>query len=209
MASAPRTRKRVRAIARAPDGSAFQKCDMCGVSVAISLADMHECQSTQEVKRFKGIRASPNVNKERFWDQPRSGFCIFMYILISEDDCFREKFKEERAKEGKFDEIEIDRKGFDTWKNMSMKRRHPYVHRAAFVDFVHGRALYKEEQKISKGYGCHESSEDYDDAGHAWHSHLPQLPPLQLQDDIDLATVETSQLGDGAISICEDGKFRW
>lgn len=183
MASAPRTRKRVRAIARAPDGSAFQKCDMCGVSVAISLADMHECQSTQEVKRFKGIRASPNVKKERFCDQPRSGFCIFM-----------EKFKEEHAKEGKFDEIEIDRKGFDIWKNMSMKRRHPYLHRAAFVDFVHGRTLYKEEQKIWKGYGCYESSEDYDDAGHAWHSHLPQLPPLQLQDDIDLTTVETSQL---------------
>ncbi|EXB25880.1 hypothetical protein L484_012307 [Morus notabilis] len=128
MAITPRTRKRVRAIPRAPDGSAFR--NWCGVSVAISLADMHECESSQKVKRFRGIQKSPNVQKGRFWDQPRSPFCFFM-----------EEFKK-TCESG--DSIEIDRKGFETWKNMSKEERQPYVRKAARVDSAYYKGLVEE-----------------------------------------------------------------
>ena len=41
-----------------------------------------------------------------------------MTCIIGEDECFREEFKETCEIE---DPIEIDRKGFETWKNMSKK----------------------------------------------------------------------------------------
>ncbi|RYR45972.1 hypothetical protein Ahy_A07g031741 [Arachis hypogaea] len=51
MAARPRARKRVFPLLRAPDGSAFQKCGTCGVSVAIALADIHDCEHKMEPKR--------------------------------------------------------------------------------------------------------------------------------------------------------------
>uniref|UniRef100_A0A803R1Q9 HMG box domain-containing protein n=1 Tax=Cannabis sativa TaxID=3483 RepID=A0A803R1Q9_CANSA len=174
MAAAPRTRKRVRAIPRASDGSAFQNCHACGVSVAIALADMHDCQTTLKVKRFKGIGANPNVKEEFFWDQPRSAFCFFM-----------EEFKENNESKGSIDSIEIDRKGFETWKNMSKEERQPYVREACYVDFVHGKALRKEACIMSKGDAFYESSKHSDDSD-GWHTY-------KSEDAKDQAAAESSE----------------
>ncbi|KAK2396932.1 hypothetical protein QL285_058559 [Trifolium repens] len=65
-----KVKKRVCAIPRAPNGSAFFNCGTCGVSVAISLADMHYCESNKmEFKRFFGIvEKQPFVSRARELD---------------------------------------------------------------------------------------------------------------------------------------------
>lgn len=52
----------------------------CGVSVAVALADMHECETKKEVvvKRFRGVTGSQSVEKQSLGDQPRSSFRVFM-----------------------------------------------------------------------------------------------------------------------------------
>ncbi|OMO83211.1 HAD-superfamily hydrolase, subfamily IA, variant 3 [Corchorus capsularis] len=121
MANNPRTRKRVHAtiVRRAPDGSAFKNCDNCGETVAIALADMHECENKKkELKRFKGVSGTQNLAQPEYpvqW-QPRSAFNIFMEGFMSTN------------KGGNL--IDIDRKGFETWKCMSEKERQPYVTQA-------------------------------------------------------------------------------
>jgi hypothetical protein len=52
----------------------------CGVSVAVALADMHECETKEEVvvKRFRGVCGRQSVVKQSFGDQPRSPFRFFM-----------------------------------------------------------------------------------------------------------------------------------
>ncbi|GAV69849.1 LOW QUALITY PROTEIN: hypothetical protein CFOL_v3_13350 [Cephalotus follicularis] len=104
MANPPRSSKRVHAIQRALDGSAFEKCDCCGDLVVIALTDMHDCGTGKDAKRFKGIFGNPNVNK-CFCDQPRSAFKFFM-------ESFKETYKTRTV-------IDIDEKGFETWKNKS------------------------------------------------------------------------------------------
>ncbi|GLT88539.1 hypothetical protein SLE2022_065590 [Rubroshorea leprosula] len=168
MAIPPRTRKRVHAIRRAPDGSAFEKCDRCGVTVAIALADMHQCRTdNKNVKRFKGISQGQdqNVTKRIYPDQPRSAFRFFM-----------ESF--EGRKKGNL--IYIDRKGFETWKKMSKEERRPYITQAEKVNSAYLKGLNEEliyypqvdddgadsamVGKFDKLYyhgGC-EESEDYD-----------------------------------------------
>ncbi|KAL5569610.1 hypothetical protein UlMin_026185 [Ulmus minor] len=133
MANPPRTRKRVRAIPRAPDGSAFQKCHKCGVSVAIAWVDMHECEPAKDVKRFKGICKRGNVQEESFSKQPRSPFCLFM-----------EQFKT-TCESG--NSIDIDRKGFAAWKNMSNEAREPYVTKAKRVNLAYQKTLLEEEER--------------------------------------------------------------
>ncbi|XP_038719899.1 high mobility group B protein 7 isoform X2 [Tripterygium wilfordii] len=129
----PRPRKRVRAIRRAPDGSAFQPCDGCGISVAVALADMHECETEkEEVKRFKGVCAKQNVIDQSCNDQPRSAFRLFM-----------ESFVNICSKHGKF--IDIDQCGFESWKNMSEEERQPYVYEAEVVNEANTKALRLEE----------------------------------------------------------------
>ncbi|KAF4373427.1 hypothetical protein G4B88_011696 [Cannabis sativa] len=122
MAAAPRTRKRVRAIPRASDGSAFQN-----------------------------------------W----------------------EEFKENNESKGSIDSIEIDRKGFETWKNMSKEERQPYVREACYVDFVHGKALRKEACIMSKGDAFYESSKHSDDSD-GWHTY-------KSEDEKDQAAAESSE----------------
>nr|AAZ52752.1 hypothetical protein At5g05330 [Arabidopsis thaliana] len=83
MAIRPRTRKRVQAVRRAADGSAFKKCEECGVMIAIALYDMHECgEKRREVKRFKYIASGniDNISKPigSFEDEPRSPFVFFL-----------------------------------------------------------------------------------------------------------------------------------
>ncbi|KAL5079269.1 hypothetical protein RYX36_007690, partial [Vicia faba] len=67
-----RVRKRVYAIPRAPDGSAFFNCGKCGVSVAISLADMHLCESDKIHYNF--FQPEPPLE---IYDLPRSPFRLF------------------------------------------------------------------------------------------------------------------------------------
>jgi hypothetical protein len=54
----------------------------CGVSVAISLADMHYCESNKmEFKRFFGIvvkRTFPKNNQQLIKNQPISPYRLFM-----------------------------------------------------------------------------------------------------------------------------------
>ncbi|GAV80952.1 HMG_box domain-containing protein [Cephalotus follicularis] len=130
MANPPRSRKRVQAIQRAPDGSAFEKCDCCCDLVPIALIDMHDCRTGKDVKRFKGIFGKPNVNKQSFCDQPRSAFKFFM-----------ERFKE-TYKTGTV--IDIDEKGFETWKNISKEERQPYIIEAEKVNSAYNKALIQE-----------------------------------------------------------------
>ncbi|KAL6126827.1 hypothetical protein ACLB2K_074872 [Fragaria x ananassa] len=122
MVNLRRTRKRVRAIPRAPDGSAFQNCNKCGVSVAVALAGIHECEPNKEVKRFKGVEFDVE-EKQSFWDQ-----------LI--ERVFKDK------KDGNW--IAINREGFEVWKKMSEKERQPYVKEAERIDEAYQKALLKE-----------------------------------------------------------------
>ncbi|XP_054799906.1 high mobility group B protein 7-like isoform X1 [Prosopis cineraria] len=153
MATLHRSRKRVSAFRRAPDGSAFEMCEGCGTSVAIALADMHECEPKRGVKRFREINVKQLMNKsfedlnqhvpnrspehvsqhvtnKRFEDQPRSPFRLFMesFVKISNNGTL----------------LEIDRKGFETWKSMTEDERQPYVLQAEKLDSAYQRALNKE-----------------------------------------------------------------
>ncbi|XP_034705295.1 high mobility group B protein 7 isoform X2 [Vitis riparia] len=138
MANPPITRKRVHAIAsgirRGPNGSAFEKCHGCGVSVAIALADMHDCGLKRDVKRFKGQREVQILRKQTCLGEPRSPFRLFM-----------ENFRK-ASKTG--NPIDVDRIGFEAWKKMSME-----------VDDEADSAMVG---KFDKFYGFYEDSEDSD-----------------------------------------------
>ncbi|KAJ4845480.1 hypothetical protein Tsubulata_039071 [Turnera subulata] len=133
MGNPPRTRKRVHAIRRAPDGSAFQKCGDCGVLVAIALADMHGCgsEAARDVKRFKGVNGNKlTINKQSLCDQPRSPFRVFM-------DDFVKTCKNMEL-------IDIERKGFETWRNMSNEEREPFVIQSNKVNSAYNKFLIQE-----------------------------------------------------------------
>ncbi|XP_052183371.1 uncharacterized protein LOC127795616 isoform X2 [Diospyros lotus] len=123
----PRVRKRVYPLRRAPDGSAFQNCEYCGVSVAIAIADIHECEPGKDVKRFKGPIRNQVVKEQRIQDLPRSPFCFFMEGFVERCE----------VRNG----IEIDREGFEAWRNMSQKERLPYILQAEKVDLAYRNAL--------------------------------------------------------------------
>uniref|UniRef100_A0A7N0TJK3 HMG box domain-containing protein n=1 Tax=Kalanchoe fedtschenkoi TaxID=63787 RepID=A0A7N0TJK3_KALFE len=133
-------RRRVRAIPRAPDGSAFLKCSDCGVSVPIVLEDMHECGCgvNRDVKRFLGKCERPFVTSLRVEDQPRAAFCIFM-----------EKWRKSLPDE---DPIVVDRKGFDIWKIMSMQERDCYEVEAKRVNYAYLDKWIAEIQAINQKY---------------------------------------------------------
>nr|XP_023912560.1 high mobility group B protein 7 isoform X3 [Quercus suber] len=130
-----RTRKRVHAVLRAPDGSAFQKCESCGVSIAIALADMHECESKKElaVKRFRGVCGRQSVVTESqshtIGDQPRENFL---------KTCKSRNL------------ISIDQAGFDIWKNMSKEEREPYIIEAKRVNSSYMKALLGEVNNMQE-----------------------------------------------------------
>ncbi|KAM1069716.1 hypothetical protein EV1_001506 [Malus domestica] len=127
----PRTRKRVRPIPRAPDGSAFQKCNSCGASVPIALAGMHDCEINEKVKRFKGV--SVDVKKQSIWDQ---------LVVIAPFHFFMKEFTKTSKAENW---VAINREGFEAWKNMSEKERQPYVAEAEKIDKAYQKALLEEE----------------------------------------------------------------
>ncbi|CAN1196887.1 hypothetical protein LINPERPRIM_LOCUS43193 [Linum perenne] len=122
MANFARNRKRVYAIPRrAPDGSAFQPCQKCGVSVAIALSDLHECENSdakRDVKRFRGCSSNRSLAGEVLDGQPLSPFRYFM-------ECFGKRYG---------DPIDADKKGFEIWKIMSKEERRPYVDHAQRVN---------------------------------------------------------------------------
>ncbi|KAI3972840.1 hypothetical protein MKX01_019498 [Papaver californicum] len=140
MANLLRNRKRVFPLCRAPDGSAFQKCDLCRVAVAIAIYDMHECKLKQGrkggKKRIKKCESFAKDDDQTidggggkgFSDQPRSAFCFFM----------------ESLQMGDF--FDIDQKGFEKWKCMSVKERSPFVLEAEKVNSAHENILLKEVQ---------------------------------------------------------------
>ncbi|KAF2296415.1 hypothetical protein GH714_037829 [Hevea brasiliensis] len=138
MANPPRIRKRVHAVRRAPDGSAFEKCDNCGASVPIALADMHECEAQPKtaVKRFKGLNGKQNIVERCYSDQPRSPFRIFMEDFMN--TCKKRKL------------IDIDRKGFEIWRNMSKEERQPYVNNATKVNLAYLKSLIQEVHDSSE-----------------------------------------------------------
>ncbi|XP_043725864.1 uncharacterized protein LOC122672460 [Telopea speciosissima] len=133
MADPPRRRKRVYGLRRAADGSAFEKCDFCGVSYAIALADMHECKAKTEHKRLKAENQNRNPKILIVEDQPRSPFC-----------CFMESFR----KTNNSDYLVEDRKGFETWKNMTPEERSPFVLLSATVNLAYEKVLLKEEEEM-------------------------------------------------------------
>ncbi|XP_071718918.1 uncharacterized protein [Rutidosis leptorrhynchoides] len=122
-------RKRISALRRAPDGSAFQFCEKCGVSVAVALVDMHECDS-KNIKKLKG----DSQLEQRFRDQPRSEFRFFMESFAL--NCNMD------------DLLEIDRKGFETWKNMSSEEKLKYKLQAKKVNNAYYQQLMEEEDQM-------------------------------------------------------------
>ncbi|XP_040996375.1 high mobility group B protein 7 [Juglans microcarpa x Juglans regia] len=137
MANPPRNRKRVRAFRRAPDGSAYRKCNSCGVSVAIALADLHECETKKVVvQRFRGVSERQNVVKPTFGDQPRSPFRVFMESFVKTCKTINV--------------ISIDQNGLDTWKNMSKEERKPYIIEAERVNHSYGKALLEEVDNLQE-----------------------------------------------------------
>ncbi|TXG50003.1 hypothetical protein EZV62_025878 [Acer yangbiense] len=143
------SRKRVHAYAlpRAPDGSAFTKCVFCGVSVAIALYNMHrhECRPKVEVKRFKGFCEKPNECRTKVEVKRFKVVCEKPNVLkqcpSANCDLIRESFEKNCNIENM---IEIDRKGFEAWKNMSNEERRPYCIQADKVNAAHERDLIEE-----------------------------------------------------------------
>ncbi|XP_026658427.2 high mobility group B protein 7 [Phoenix dactylifera] len=164
MANGSRAGKRVHALRRAPDGSAFLKCEHCRASVAVALLDMHECGGNGRHKRRK-----PGKESSSFQDQPRSPFCCFM-------ESFRKKCRDRTL-------LEINRIGFDTWKNMSPYERHKYVIQAEKVNTAYQKILLKESENMSKVDDeadsamvgkidtRHVGSSDYEDSFESFESH--------------------------------------
>ncbi|KAI3751232.1 hypothetical protein L2E82_22280 [Cichorium intybus] len=141
MAYQSRTRKRVNALRRAPDGSAFQTCENCGVSIAIVLVDMHECRFKKDVKRLKGEKREQLIwedVEQRFQDQPRSEFRFFMESFVKKCDSKNL--------------VEIERKGFETWKNMSSQEKLPYKLEAKKVNDAYFQKLIKESEDHMSSY---------------------------------------------------------
>ncbi|XP_078436387.1 HMG-box (high mobility group) DNA-binding family protein [Wolffia australiana] len=123
------TKKRVRAVRRAPDGSSFQICPQCGESVAILLLDMHECGGNEKKRRLE----REVVN---FVDQPRSAFCFFTESLMK--NC--------EAK----DWAEIGREAFEKWVNMSAEERLPFVEQADSVNSAYLKTILEECRSIAQ-----------------------------------------------------------
>ncbi|KAJ3682896.1 hypothetical protein LUZ60_013123 [Juncus effusus] len=177
-----RVRKRVYAFyppLRAPDGSAFIKCELCCGSVLIALADMHDCKEF-DAKKIRKLENRFNEFQEKsdekkmlviprkldedlsmdFHDQPRSPFCFFM---------------EEFSKNCEGDIlIEVYQRGFEAWKNMSIEERIPYEIRAEETDAAYQLKISEEIGEIPKMAGdevnspcksfrcCNEDSSGYD-----------------------------------------------
>ncbi|XP_020108205.1 high mobility group B protein 7 isoform X2 [Ananas comosus] len=135
MANGSRGRKRVHAPRRAPDGSAFIKCERCDRVVAIALLDMHECESNAGFG-LKGRRGGKEALMVGAQDQPRSPFCCFM-------ESFRKKFGSENW-------IEVDRRGFETWKNMTPKERRPFAIEAEEINKAYEKMLLEEVGHMSE-----------------------------------------------------------
>ncbi|CAN8257108.1 unnamed protein product [Cochlearia groenlandica] len=176
MAIRPRTRKRIQAVRRASDGSAFEKCEECGVTIAIALFDMHECGEKKiQVKRFKYINSGKIDNNTKsigsFEDEPRSPFIFFL-----------EDFKEN------YDVSYVEASGicFNVWKKMSQEEQKPFRDLAMEIDFAHNIRLNEEAKLIYKvndeadskdvaklDKSCNmihqEEEEDYDSSDHFEH----------------------------------------
>ncbi|PIN20484.1 HMG box-containing protein [Handroanthus impetiginosus] len=137
MAYQSRARKRVHAIRRGPDGSAFQKCESCGQTVAIALFDMHECGfKKNKKKKLKTQCGNRNVERQGIQDQPRSAFHLFMDEFVK------------TCTDG--NEIEIDKKGCEKWKNMSREERQPFVLQADKLNSAYVKLLLEEENEIQR-----------------------------------------------------------
>ncbi|KAJ8442659.1 hypothetical protein Cgig2_003703 [Carnegiea gigantea] len=139
MANPQRNRKRVRALRRAPDGSAFQN-DECGSSVPVALMDMHECQGTKDVKkdvRIMGKCEPPVVKQMSPSDEPRSAFQFFL-----------ESYMKSRNDE---DLVEVNREAFDKWKKMSDKEQWPYIQQAEKVERAYMKVIREEVNHMSQG----------------------------------------------------------
>ncbi|KAL3630532.1 hypothetical protein CASFOL_023516 [Castilleja foliolosa] len=170
-------RKRVHALRRGPDGSAFHKCESCGLSVAIALVDMHECEI--EKKKLKSYSESGNVKKQRIQDQPRSAFRFFI-----------EEFTKICGDNG--NEVEVENRGFKQWKAMSKEDRLPFSRQADKVNSAYEKLLRKEETEIERFEDEADSAEvgkyderyedNYDSENSDWFeysqsdSHLELLP---------------------------------
>ncbi|XP_058749764.1 uncharacterized protein LOC131622741 [Vicia villosa] len=129
-------RKRVRERVYGPDGSAFFNCEKCGVSVAISLADMHHCESNKIHYRILQPPPAP-----QFFDHPRSPYRIFM-----------ETFTRGKERESY---LEIERLGFEKWQNMSEEDKLRFVSCAELLDSCHRRELKREANQIIEiNYGA-------------------------------------------------------
>ncbi|KAF9661308.1 hypothetical protein SADUNF_Sadunf19G0054600 [Salix dunnii] len=203
MGNPPRTRKRVRGIRRAPDGSAFENCNSCGVLVAIALADLHECEAgtKKNVKRFKGLNGKQNVVQQSFCEQPRSPFRLFMYYILNLVAASSSSsllfaililvlplktyilYREDFTKTDKiWNVIDVDRKGFETWRNMSKEERQPYITGADEINSAYVKCLIKDIDHMSevddeadsalagKFDPFYEHSEYHDDNSDSFHS---------------------------------------
>ncbi|KAL3653407.1 hypothetical protein CASFOL_003088 [Castilleja foliolosa] len=128
-------RKRVHALRRGPDGSAFQNCESCGLSVPIALVDMHDCEIEKNgTKKLKTHFECVNAKEQRIQDQPRSAFRFFIVEFTK------------ICKEG--NEVEVENKGFEKWKAMSKEERLQFSRQADKVNSAYEKLLRKEESEI-------------------------------------------------------------
>ncbi|KAL9231475.1 hypothetical protein vseg_006701 [Gypsophila vaccaria] len=172
MGNQPRSRKRVRALCRAPDGSAFQKCDECGVSVAVALMDIHECKMMKtvktSVKRFKGNVNVNVVKKSIVCEEPRSPFLFFLESYAKTCDAR--------------DLVQINNEAFQKWKNMPRKEQWPYILQAQKVEKDYLRAIHQEINELSQEeddeadsaavgkFAQHYEDFDNSECSHSWDS---------------------------------------
>ncbi|KAK5786063.1 hypothetical protein PVK06_040690 [Gossypium arboreum] len=102
--------------------------------VAIALADMHDrCgQRENELKRFKGIAGDQNAVKP---------------IISNNFFATQESFMETNKK-GNL--IDIDVKGFWTWRNIYEEERESYVTQAGNMNSAYIKGVIEEEKNIIK-----------------------------------------------------------
>ncbi|KAL0680612.1 hypothetical protein Bca4012_047459 [Brassica carinata] len=151
-----RIRKRVQAVRRAADGSAFDKCEECGVMIAIALFDMHECGEKRREPKREDFRRSYDGNMV-----DASRICFRVWKNMSRED---QKPLVARAEE------------VDLAHNMKLKEEAQSIHK------VNDEADSKAAAKCDKFCECcdHEE-EDFDSSDHFEHEFCTETPVLVVE----------------------------
>lgn len=158
---ASQSSKRVDALVRAKDGSAFAKCDECKKNVPVALIDMHSCSLEAKIKmnldaqvveqpaeakkteRKKPTSKEPKAKKAKgekgkkvkdpnMPKRPATAFFVFL-------DDFRKSFKE--ANPDSKDVKRVGKEAGEKWKSMTDEEKKPYLDKVAELKAEYEKAM--------------------------------------------------------------------